>query len=50
MSQEDPTIVVTPVDATRFVGGAGIVVSQQGQSSGRLWGGAKGHHHHWRRC
>jgi rfaE bifunctional protein kinase chain/domain len=25
MSQEDPTIVVTPVDSTRFVGGAGIV-------------------------
>jgi rfaE bifunctional protein kinase chain/domain len=27
MSQEDPTIVVTPVDATRFVGGAGIVAA-----------------------
>jgi len=25
MSQEDPTIVVTPVDSVRFVGGAGIV-------------------------
>ena len=25
MSQEDPTIVVTPIDAQRFVGGAGIV-------------------------
>jgi rfaE bifunctional protein kinase chain/domain len=25
MSQEDPTIVVTPVDTRRFVGGAGIV-------------------------
>ena len=25
MSQEDPTIVVTPVDSTRFIGGAGIV-------------------------
>jgi rfaE bifunctional protein kinase chain/domain len=25
MSQEDPTIVVTPVDSIRFVGGAGIV-------------------------
>ena len=25
MSQEDPTIVVTPIDSTRFVGGAGIV-------------------------
>lgn len=25
MSQEDPTIVVTPLDTTRFVGGAGIV-------------------------
>lgn len=27
MSQEDPTIVVTPVDYTRFVGGAGIVAA-----------------------
>jgi len=27
MSQEDPTIVVTPVDRTRFVGGAGIVAA-----------------------
>jgi rfaE bifunctional protein kinase chain/domain len=27
MSQEDPTIVVTPVDSMRFVGGAGIVAS-----------------------
>lgn len=27
MSQEDPTIVVTPVDTLRFVGGAGIVAS-----------------------
>ena len=27
MSQEDPTIVVMPVDSTRFVGGAGIVAS-----------------------
>ena len=27
MSQEDPTIVVTPVDSTRFIGGAGIVAS-----------------------
>jgi len=27
MSQEDPTIVVTPVDTTRFVGGAGIVAA-----------------------
>lgn len=25
MSQEDPTIVVTPIDSVRFVGGAGIV-------------------------
>ena len=25
MSQEDPTLVVTPLDATRFIGGAGIV-------------------------
>jgi rfaE bifunctional protein kinase chain/domain len=27
MSQEDPTIVVTPIDAVRFVGGAGIVAA-----------------------
>lgn len=27
MSQEDPTIVVTPIDTTRFIGGAGIVAS-----------------------
>ena len=27
MSQEDPTIVVTPLDFNRFVGGAGIVAS-----------------------
>ncbi|MCX7177192.1 MAG: PfkB family carbohydrate kinase [Proteobacteria bacterium] len=27
MSQEDPTIVVSPVDSTRFVGGAGIVAA-----------------------
>ena len=27
MSQEDPTIVVTPVDTTQFVGGAGIVAA-----------------------
>ena len=27
MSQEDPTIVVTPIDATRFVGGAAIVAA-----------------------
>ncbi len=27
MSQEDPTIVVTPVDSTKFVGGAGIVAA-----------------------
>jgi rfaE bifunctional protein kinase chain/domain len=27
MSQEDPTIVVTPVDTRRFVGGAGIVAA-----------------------
>jgi rfaE bifunctional protein kinase chain/domain len=25
MSQEDPTIVVTPIDSTKFLGGAGIV-------------------------
>lgn len=27
MSQEDPTIVVTPVDSTRFIGGGGIVAA-----------------------
>lgn len=27
MSQEDPTIVVTPVDFTRFLGGAGVVAA-----------------------
>ncbi len=27
MSQEDPTIVVTPIDTTQFVGGAGIVAA-----------------------
>jgi rfaE bifunctional protein kinase chain/domain len=27
MSQEDPTIVVTPIDSTKFLGGAGIVAA-----------------------
>jgi rfaE bifunctional protein kinase chain/domain len=27
MSQEDPTIVVSPIDSTKFVGGAGIVAA-----------------------
>jgi len=27
MSQEDPTIVVTPLDSTKFIGGAGIVAA-----------------------
>jgi rfaE bifunctional protein kinase chain/domain len=27
MSQEDPTIVVTPINTTRFIGGAGIVAA-----------------------
>lgn len=27
MSQEDPTIVVTPIDSTRFIGGASIVAA-----------------------
>jgi len=27
MSQEDPTIVVTPVESTRYIGGAGIVAA-----------------------
>ena len=27
MSQEDPTIVVTPIDKSKFLGGAGIVAA-----------------------
>ena len=27
MSQEDPTLVVTPVESKKFIGGAGIVAS-----------------------
>ena len=27
MSQEDPTLVITPIDSTQFVGGAGIVAA-----------------------
>jgi hypothetical protein len=27
MSQEDPTVVVTPIDSARFIGGAGIVAA-----------------------
>ena len=27
MSQEDPTIVLTPIDSTKFIGGAGIVAA-----------------------
>ena len=27
MSQEEPTLVVTPIDSKRFVGGAGIVAA-----------------------
>tara|TARA_Y100000746_G_scaffold90427_1_gene76710 strand:- start:972 stop:2420 length:1449 start_codon:yes stop_codon:yes gene_type:complete len=27
MSQEEPTLVVTPIDSTRFIGGAGIVAA-----------------------
>jgi rfaE bifunctional protein kinase chain/domain len=27
MSQEDPTLVVTPIDSTQFIGGAGIVAA-----------------------
>ena len=27
MSQEEPTLVVTPIDSTKFIGGAGIVAS-----------------------
>lgn len=30
MSQEDPTIVVSPVDTTRFIGGAAIVAAHAG--------------------
>ena len=36
MSQEDPTIVVTPVDSSFFIGGAGIVAAHAaGLGSGR---------------
>ena len=54
MSQEDPTIVVTPIDSLRFVGGAGIVaahaaglgarvdlVSITGQDASRVFGAEK---------
>lgn len=30
MSQEDPTLVVMPIDSTRFIGGAGIVAAHAG--------------------
>ena len=51
MSQEDPTIVVTPIDSQRFIGGAGIVaahaaglgaqvdfISVSGQDEPRIFG------------
>jgi len=36
MSQEDPTIVVTPVDSTRFLGGAGIVAAHAAGMGARV--------------
>ena len=36
MSQEDPTIVVTPVDTTRFVGGAGVVAAHAAGMGARV--------------
>lgn len=37
MSQEDPTIVVTPVDSTRFIGGAGIVAAHAAGLGAAVW-------------
>jgi rfaE bifunctional protein kinase chain/domain len=36
MSQEDPTIVVTPIDSIRFVGGAGIVAAHAAGLGGQV--------------
>lgn len=36
MSQEDPTIVVTPIDSTRFIGGAGIVAAHAAGMGGQV--------------
>lgn len=36
MSQEDPTVVVTPVDTERFVGGAGVVAAHAAGLGGRV--------------
>ena len=35
MSQEDPTIVVTPIDSTKFIGGAGIVAAHAAGLGGK---------------
>jgi rfaE bifunctional protein kinase chain/domain len=36
MSQEDPTVVVTPVDTERFVGGAGVVAAHAAGLGGNV--------------
>jgi rfaE bifunctional protein kinase chain/domain len=36
MSQEDPTIVVTPIDTVRFIGGAGIVAAHAAGMGARV--------------
>lgn len=36
MSREDPTLVVSPVDETRYVGGAGIVAGHAASLGGRV--------------
>jgi rfaE bifunctional protein kinase chain/domain len=37
MSQEDPTIVVTPIDSTCFIGGAGIVAAHAAGLGASVW-------------
>lgn len=37
MSQEDPTIVVMPVDSTKFIGGAGIVAAHASGIGASVW-------------
>lgn len=36
MSQEDPTIVVTPIKSTKFIGGAGIVAAHAAQLGAKV--------------
>ena len=36
MSQEDPTLVVTPVEETTFLGGAGIVAAHARRLGARV--------------